>query len=89
MSRYYARSASDKTDDWPFWYVADIERGHLNVTSTLLRERDGTSGTSGTSDIDDLSLLPLIDKAFALLPFLEPWEAVQLAMWANRQIERQ
>ncbi len=28
-----ARSASDRTDDWPFWYVAD-ERG-LNITQQL------------------------------------------------------
>lgn len=33
--RYFARSASDKTDDWPFWYVADREKGNLNVTVKL------------------------------------------------------
>lgn len=33
--RYYARSASDKTDDWPFWFVADDERGGLNVTAEV------------------------------------------------------
>lgn len=36
--RYYARSASDKTDNWPFWFIADRERGGLNVTSDLMRE---------------------------------------------------
>lgn len=34
-NRYYARSASDKTNDWPFWYVADKERSDLNVTIKL------------------------------------------------------
>lgn len=33
--RYYARSASDRTDDWPFWFVADRKRGGLNVTSEV------------------------------------------------------
>lgn len=31
-ARYYARSGSDRTDDWPFWFVADREQGGLNVT---------------------------------------------------------
>lgn len=35
MGRYYARSASDKTDDWPFWFVADSQRGGLNVTGKI------------------------------------------------------
>jgi hypothetical protein len=35
--RYYARSASDSSDDWPFWFVADRENGDLNVTNRLLR----------------------------------------------------
>jgi hypothetical protein len=30
--RYYARSASDRTDDWPWWFVADSKRGGLNDT---------------------------------------------------------
>ena len=38
MSRYYARSASDKTDNWPAWYVADSARGGLNVTGNLIRK---------------------------------------------------
>lgn len=33
--RYYARSASDKTDDWPWWFVADKYRGGLNVTQEV------------------------------------------------------
>lgn len=36
--RYTARSASDRTDDWPFWFVADIQRGGLNVTADLIRK---------------------------------------------------
>jgi len=35
--RYYARSASDNTDDWPFWFVADSQKGGLNVTAELTR----------------------------------------------------
>ena len=31
-NRFYARSASDKADDWPFWFIADREQGGLNVT---------------------------------------------------------
>lgn len=36
--RYFARSASDKTDDWPFWFVADKQQGGLNVTNNLLKD---------------------------------------------------
>ena len=36
--RYYARSASDRTDDWPFWFVADTQKGGLNVTAELVRQ---------------------------------------------------
>ena len=35
MARYYARSASDNTDDWPFWFVADDPGGGINVTAEL------------------------------------------------------
>lgn len=35
--RYYARSASDRTDNWPYWFVADVERGGLNVTASIVR----------------------------------------------------
>lgn len=34
--RYYARSASDKTKDWPYWFVADSEKGGLNVTEKYI-----------------------------------------------------
>jgi len=36
MAKYIARSASDKTDDWPFWMLWD---GHKNVTGPVLRAR--------------------------------------------------
>jgi hypothetical protein len=29
MRRFYARSASDKTDNWPFWFVADEKRRYF------------------------------------------------------------
>jgi len=38
--KYTARSASDKTNDWPFWFVAD-DRG-LNVTVKLVPDLRGT-----------------------------------------------
>ena len=37
-ARYYARSASDRTDDWPDWFVADTQKGGLNVTAVLARQ---------------------------------------------------
>jgi len=39
--RYYARSASDNTDDWPFWFIADREQGGLNVMVDLLPQFKG------------------------------------------------
>lgn len=39
--RFFARSASDRTDDWPFWYIADRSRGSLNVTIQLVPEMRG------------------------------------------------
>jgi len=36
-ARYYARSASNKTDDWPWWFVADKQRGGLNVTAEVCK----------------------------------------------------
>ena len=35
--RYYACSASDKTDDWPWWFVADKQLGGFNVTSEVIK----------------------------------------------------
>jgi hypothetical protein len=41
MARYYARSASDRTEDWPFWYVADSAKANLNVTVHFKPEMRG------------------------------------------------
>lgn len=35
--RYFARSASDHTDDWPGWFVADRQKGGLNATPVVAR----------------------------------------------------
>ena len=37
--KYYAKSASDKTDDWPYWFVAN--QSGVNVTVQLLPELSG------------------------------------------------
>jgi hypothetical protein len=37
-ARYYARTASDRTDHWPIWFVADTQQGGLNVTAVLVRQ---------------------------------------------------
>lgn len=39
--RYYARSASDRTDEWPFWFVADRNKAGLNVTLSLVESLYG------------------------------------------------
>jgi hypothetical protein len=46
--RYYARSASDRTDDWPFWLVADTQKGGLNVTAELVRQHLNVNPEGGT-----------------------------------------
>lgn len=38
MSRFHARSASDRTEAWPYWFVADRQKGDLNVTADLVRQ---------------------------------------------------
>jgi hypothetical protein len=63
--RYTARPASDKTDDWTFWFVADNHKGGLNVTAPLRRKLCGADPKSGAV-------------------FLRDWDAVKLAMNANR-----
>lgn len=45
--RYIARSASDRTDDWPFWFVADCQRGGLNVTAELARQHSNPDHSGG------------------------------------------
>lgn len=39
--RYFARSASDRTDDWPLWFVADRRKSGLNVTLSLIEKAFG------------------------------------------------
>ena len=34
-ARFIARSASDRTEVWPFWFVADMTVGGLNVTHEI------------------------------------------------------
>lgn len=65
--RFYARSASDKTDDWQFWFVADDTRGGLNVTADVARKLDPEHPSTGAV-------------------FRAPWDAVILAMRANREL---
>jgi hypothetical protein len=47
-ARYYARSASDRTDDWPYWFVADTQKGGLNVTAELVRQHLNVNPEGGT-----------------------------------------
>lgn len=53
--RYFARSASDRTDDWPLWFVADRARGNLNVTTQLLPELRGFSPFLSRADAEELA----------------------------------
>lgn len=39
--KWRARSASDKTDDWPFWYVTDDQPENRNKTIDAIERRDG------------------------------------------------
>ena len=34
---FFARSASDNTDDWPYWYIAKTSNPRLNVTSEVVK----------------------------------------------------
>ena len=81
MTRYYARSASDNTDDWPFWFVADSQRDGLNVTATLLQRFTGSPFPPQARQTPR----DLLGLEMASQPFLPPWDAVQLAMRANRE----
>ena len=40
-ARYVARSASNHTDAWAYWYVADSSNGNLNVIVGLLPQMSG------------------------------------------------
>lgn len=41
--RYSARCASDRDPNWPFWFVADRDRGGLNCTGALWERLTGES----------------------------------------------
>lgn len=43
--RYFARSASDRFEDWPCWYVADATRFGLNVVPEEFQRRTGRRPT--------------------------------------------
>jgi hypothetical protein len=61
---------SDKTDNWPYWYVADAHG--LNVTARLI------------DALHPLLPQPVPwALRFSRLPILSDWEAVKLAMQAN------
>lgn len=47
MDRYIARSAFDKMDDWPIWFVADARMGGLNVTAELIRKHFNPNHVGG------------------------------------------
>ena len=62
MARYYARSASDKTKYWLFWFVADERRGGLNVTAEVSRQI-GEPLPPGAVFVDPMSAVELARKA--------------------------
>lgn len=67
MMRYYARSASDKTDDWPFWFVADTSKGGLNVTADLARKIEPETARAGAVFRSQRRAIELAMKANAAL----------------------
>lgn len=34
-AKVIARSASDRTDEWPYWFVADADHPGINITSRI------------------------------------------------------
>lgn len=55
--KWRARSASDKTDDWPFWYVTDDQPTDINKTPDAWKTLTGK----------DWRGLPFLPKDGALL----------------------
>lgn len=51
--RYIARGASDRTDEWAFWFVADRNKGGLNVTAELIREHFNPNHAGGVFVLQD------------------------------------
>jgi hypothetical protein len=62
MDRYKAVSASDKTDDWPFWYVADTFHGYLNVTADVIRQHVSSDHKGGVFT-DRINAIALANRA--------------------------
>lgn len=64
-ARYFPRSASDRTDDWPFWFVADRQRGDTNITADLIRLHINPKHCGGvfTSKEDARELARLANEA--------------------------
>lgn len=63
---YTARSASDKTDDWPYWMVWN---GSLNVTGQI-RERVSGEMSNGRVFVSRIEAEDLSDRANAELDSL-------------------
>lgn len=49
LESYFARSASDRSDDWPYWFVADRDKCDLNVTAELQESEEIACRFDGTS----------------------------------------
>lgn len=58
---FTARSASDTTDDWPFWFVADS--AGLNVTVDLFPALSGSLPFLSREEATDLAKRNNITKA--------------------------
>ncbi len=64
---YFARSASDGTDDWPFWYVAETHNPRLNVLRKAWEAATGEELRAGAVLTDKQSALWIADTANAKL----------------------
>lgn len=56
LPRYCAQSASDRTNDWPYWFVADRQKGGLNITFEALAK---------IGVVANRACLPFLDRADA------------------------
>jgi hypothetical protein len=82
--RFYIRSASDKTDAWPHWFVADSYQGGLNVTQTLRKLRG--DDPCETVIMKDPGLRGILEMAFSLQPFMSDYDSLKLCRWANETL---
>lgn len=83
QARFYARSASDKTDDWPAWFVADRQRNGRNVTADLTKAKTGKSIIEMAQQVGSIKKNGLLGYAGLLLPLCSRKAAIELADWAN------